>query len=707
MKRKLTSKPRQLIFLIVMSTLLFLQACSGIGAGTNSLEEGSPVDNKLESVEISEEDEKWDAESSTAITMNDNDISIDGSGAAANNSTVTITESGTYVLTGSLSDGQVQVDAADEAEIQLVLNGVSITNKDNPAIYIINAKQTTVTLAEGTENYLEDGSTYTFQSEEDDEPDAVLFSDDDLVLNGAGNLMITANYKNAIKGKDDLLITNGVYSIDSVQDGIKGRDSIVILGGTFTINAEKDAIQSTNDTDEGKGYILIEDGLFNLTTLGDGIQAETDLEINGGTYNIVTNGGSKNADPQEAVSDFGGWSMDDNSTESEEEDSDDSISSKGIKAKGTIVFNSGQFDIDSLDDAIHSDDTIIINDGDFILSTGDDGIHADRVLTIEDGTIVVQESYEGLEGLMVTINGGRIELNATDDGINASGESSLSAEIFGPQNQLTGNSEDETEEAEGNSDSEEETPYIQINGGEIFVNADGDGIDSNGDINMTGGLLVINGPTDNGNGAIDYDGAFNLSGGTLLATGSAQMAMAQSATSSQASIVSTDLSMFSGDIIQITDSDNEVLLLFELKKDSQSLVFSSENVINGESYVVTGVEEVLEESDNGLYENPSSYEGTVLAEITAATEQVFSGMMGPGGNQMPGGQGAQGGSMMPRGGQRPDMNGEEEFNPEEGDMPDFPEGMEPPSGSGPPESGNLNGSNTPSDGETDNQNSGE
>ncbi|WP_080145580.1 carbohydrate-binding domain-containing protein [Marinilactibacillus piezotolerans] len=642
MKKSFKLMPKKRVYTFLASSLLFLGACADTAASsttTASSDETSQavtVDTlELSSSEVSSEDEEWDIATSTVITLEDGATTVEGSGASVSDDVITITEPGTYVLEGTLTNGQVRIEAADEADVQVVLNGASIINESGAAIYSVNAGNTIVTLAEGTENTLADTETYTFENEEGDEPDATLFSKGDLVLNGSGSLIIDANYKNAIKGKDDVTITNGNYTIASVQDGIKGRDSIVITGGTYDITAAKDAIQSTNDTEEGKGYILIEDGTFNLTAAGDGIQAETDLEINGGQFNIVTNGGSANAETQTAMSDWGSWSETEN-TNDVEEDTEESTSAKGIKATGTMVLNGGEFVVDSQDDAIHSDGTISVNGGNYDLSTGDDAVHANTALTIEEGNILVQTAYEGLESDALTINGGTIEVNTSDDGLNAASD--------------TG------------------TATINLNGGEVIVNADGDGIDSNGNIEMTNGLVVVNGPTGGGNGALDYDSSFDISGGTLIVNGSSQMAMATSSTSEQPSLFTADLSLTQGDVIQIANANNEVIFTFELQEDSQSLVYSSADLVEGETYTISMIDGLTGEATNGIYDTAEYYSGSILAELEATTEQAASGMGMGGSGQMPGGAGGGGrptGGMTPPAGMTPPQSDESDTTSDE------------------------------------------
>jgi len=195
--------------------------------------------------------------------FSDQTITVDGSGAAADGSILTITQPGTYILSGTLSEGQVRVETVDEADVQIVLDGATITNSTGAAIYVKSANSATITLAEGTTNTLSDGEIYTFEDSED-EPDATLFSKSDLILNGTGTLVIDANYAHAIKGKDDVTIAEGTYDITSVGDAIKGRDSLFISSGTFTIVAGADGLQSTNEEEEGKGILTIESGTFTI-----------------------------------------------------------------------------------------------------------------------------------------------------------------------------------------------------------------------------------------------------------------------------------------------------------------------------------------------------------------------------------------------------------------------------------------------------------
>jgi hypothetical protein len=229
------------------------------------------------------------------IALEGDSITLDGSGAVVEGSTVTITSAGTYSISGTLNDGQIKVDTQDKEVVKLVLNGVDIACSTSAPTYIISAEKTVITLAEGTDNRITDGDSYVFEDAASDEPNAAIFSHDDLTINGDGSLTVEANYNNGIQSKDDLKIISGNINVSAINDGIKGRDSIAVRDGNITVNAGGDGLQSTNDGDAEKGYIAIEAGTLNITAGLDGMQAETNLAISGGNITISSGGGSTNS----------------------------------------------------------------------------------------------------------------------------------------------------------------------------------------------------------------------------------------------------------------------------------------------------------------------------------------------------------------------------------------------------------------------------
>ena len=602
----LKNKPLTQI-LTLTSTLALLTACSTEASTTTASSDVSTTEATVESTLMS--DSSYSESNSTAITFSDQTITVDGSGAAADGSILTITQPGTYILSGTLSEGQVRVETVDEADVQIVLDGATITNSTGAAIYVKSANSATITLAEGTTNTLSDGETYTFEDSED-EPDATLFSKSDLILNGTGTLVIDANYAHAIKGKDDVTIAEGTYDITSVGDAIKGRDSLFISSGTFTIVAGADGLQSTNEEEEGKGILTIESGTFTITAAADGIQAATNLQILGGDFTITTGGGSANSSTTSEA--WGTWGAP--TEEAATTTTEETTSAKGLKATGSLAISGGTFVLDTSDDALHTNDTIQITGGDFTIASGDDGIHADNTVTIDDGTIDINQSYEGIEATEITLNGGDIALTTSDDGINAAGGNDASA-VSGRPGESTF-----TSTAEG-------AGLLTINGGTLVVNASGDGLDSNGSIEMNDGTVIVNGPTDSMNGTLDYDSTFNINGGTLIGVGSSGMAMSPSSTSTQSFLFTSSIPLAADEAIQITGPDGEVILTFEASTTAQSLVFSSPELVNGSAYTITTGGTVSGDSATGIYEDTSFSGGSSTVEVSATTESS-GGQMG-------------------------------------------------------------------------------
>ena len=407
----------------------------------------------------------------------------------------TIKSGGIYNLTGSY-DGTITVDAG-EADVKLVLTDTTITSTNGPAIYIISADNV----------YIELVGDNTINSTTTAELNGAIYSKSDLCFVGTGSLTITSNY-DGIVGKDDLEIEEGTYTITSDDDGIVGKDSVYILNGTFNITSKGDGIKSSNE--EEKGVITILGGKYNIKASGDGITSISTLTIEGGEFDITSGSGSSTSY---------------NST----------TSMKGIKANGDLTITGGKFNISSTDDAIHTNSNLTIKGGTINVSSGDDGLHADNNLVIDDGTINITKSYEGTEGLNITVNGGDIKIVASDDGFNAAGGDGSSQGRMGSASYNTSS-----------------TSALTITGGNIYVNASGDGLDANGNIYITGGTTYVDGPTNNGNGAIDIgDGGsyvFEVTGGTLIAVGTSGMAISPTSGSTVTSVLINTTQAYNGDI---------------------------------------------------------------------------------------------------------------------------------------------------------------
>ncbi len=465
---------------------------------------------------------EYDESSAVKITLNGSSAVVSGSGVNISGSTVTITSAGTYIISGSLSDGQIVIAASDSDKVQLVLNNAEINCNTSAAVYVKSADKVFVTLPAGTTNSLGGGTEYV--QTDDNTVDGVIFSKSDLTLNGTGTLKIDADYRHGIVTKDTLCITGGTYVIDAVKTCLAGKDGIKILDGSFTLTAGSKGLNSGNDDDAREGSIYIA----------------------GGTFTIK-----------------------------------------------------------SEDDSIHADGSCIIAGGTYTIAAGDDGIHANYDTVITDGSITITDSYEGIEGRRITVSGGTINLTASDDGINAAtGGSSDEQRMpggqkgefggFGRQKGADVQSQDGQQsqemQAPASRSASDDDVYVKITGGTITVNAGGDGIDSNGNLYITGGTVYVAGPTSNGNGALDYEGEASITGGTLIAAGSSGMAQGMGSNSTQCSmLVNLSETIAAGSVISIKDSSENVLISWTSPKQFSSVVISTAELAQGSTYtLVTG-----------------------------------------------------------------------------------------------------------------------
>ena len=587
---------------------------------TVTLTEGKYSEEKL--------DDTWDEDEAVKVQLNGESISTDTSeGIDIDGSTVTITGEGTYLFTGELEDRQIIVDTDKDTFVKLVFSGVNISCSDTAPVYI-KGGNTIITLAAGTENTVTDGEIYVYEEEGEDEPGAAIFSKDDLTFNGTGSLTVNANYNNGIQSKDDLKFVDGTYVITAKDDGMVGKDSVSVKNGDFTIQSGGDGIKSTNMEETDKGYILLENGTFQITSDGDALQAETLLRINDGSFDIVAGGGVESV----------------GSSNGNRTDSTDDTSTKGLKSYVELIIAGGEYSIDTYDDGVHSGKNVQIDDGTFVIKSSDDGVHAEEKLLINSGDIDIQQSYEGLEGFEIVINDGDIRGVSRDDGINAaggdsaeqvnengdfqkdgrmmrehmpaddSGEASeampngvpkeMKKEMPGgmPKDMAEGMQEkpEAMEKPEGNMKGgmrsnmgdgmpgENQGASLTINGGTIYVNAEGDGLDANGDILMTGGDVTVHGPTNGGNGTLDFGGTCKMDGGIFRGVGSVRMAQNPDEDSQQPTIVwNIGQTLEAGISILLKDSTGKQMDEIITEKSIQWYAFSSPELTKGEVYTIS------------------------------------------------------------------------------------------------------------------------
>lgn len=653
--------------------------------------------------ETKADDSKTDetkADETKADESETNETENAASGVYISRNIITITKEGTYVLSGALSEGQIVVDA-DSAKVQLVLDNADITCASSAAIYVKNADKAFITLAEGSENILM--NTAEYEAIDNNNIDAVIFSKDDLTLNGKGTLTINSEYGHGIVSKDDLKLVGGTCNITAKKHALSGKDSVRIADGTYNLTSGKDGIHSENADDDEKGFVYIASGDFTIESTGDGIDASYVVQIDDGDFDITAGDGAENVTkthndmlggglggdmrggnskggdgsdgsrPNEKASDntggqtaqtppdkpgtdtSDGQQSDKNSQSKDVADSTtasgassasfdtdseaasstssdtDSTSTKGIKSDGALYVNGGTFTINSADDSFHSNSDATINDGTYTISSGDDGIHADSALLVNGGTITVTESYEGLEGLNITINDGKIDITASDDGMNAAGGNDASGfsgrggdgfkgmqapdaaqrpddtsdntsdntqkpDDTSDTAQTTGNITVEAQKSDNTSDTAQNTDtasddemWMVINGGYVHVLAGGDGLDSNGDLTINGGEVYVDGPSDNGNSAIDYGdkSSFYINGGTVVAVGSSGMAEDVSSDSKQqVAFVKLDSQVDAGDVI-LKDADGNEIISYTVQKKYDCVIISTADLQAGQTYILS------------------------------------------------------------------------------------------------------------------------
>lgn len=577
------------------------------------------------------------------IKLNGKAVTIEGDGAKAENSTVTITKEGIYRLSGSLDDGQIIVDA-DKAKVQLVLDNVDITCKNSSPIYGKNSDKIFVTLAENSVNSLTDGSSYNFADEQNSEPDACIFSCDSITLNGTGKLSVNANFADGIHSKDDIVITGGDITVNSTADGIKGKDYTAICGGKIDITSGEDGIKST-ETDTALGFVYIEGGDILINAANDGIQAESDAVIAGGAIDIICGGGMENAQPKQNDMGFGGRfggeftppegfenmtppdgfggeftppegfenmtppdgfgggnhkspqaEQTADSTATETSDTTTSDSTKGIKGGNSVEINGGEITVNSADDAIHSNKDIIINGGKSVFSAGGDGIHADSRIDITSGTVTITDSYEGIEGAVINISGGETAVTSSDDGFNAT----------------------DGQTQQGGMGAYSNGVELNISGGLVYVDSQGDGLDSNGNMTIDSGTVLVNGPTNSGNGAIDSNGEILVNGGILVAAGSSGMAESPSEKSAQYCVSAGIGSTQTAGTLVVLIGENGDILSFAPTKTFDHIVISTPEIQKGMTYILEIGGSSAAENVYGLYEKGGyDKKGTTVGSFTA------------------------------------------------------------------------------------------
>ncbi len=511
-------------------------------------------------------DAVWDTTKVATITLNNTSITSTKKSVIINGATATITKPGNYKISGKLTDGQIIVKTLEEGRVRLILNNVNISNSTTSPIFIANAERTIIVLPKGTENSFTDGNNYTVTA---DSLNAPIFSKDDLVIFGEGVLNVTGNYKGGISSRDELDILSGIINVKAVTTGIRGKDNLRIETGTFNISCGGDALKSDNDSLETKGFINIKNGTFKLNSAnGDGITASKVTTIEGGNFDITTGGGS--------------------------EVELDSLgpSTKGIKGTQGVKIMGGTFLINSQDNSIHSSKTVEILGGDFTIYTGNRALKADSMLTIIDGNFDVKEAFKGISSHRLKIKNGNISINSRNDCLKAT----LGEDI-----------------------TENDGSLIEISGGTLLLSTEkGDAVDSNGNIEILGGTLVLQGSQTIPDDAISHRSIFIISGGNLFAVGASTLTPTSETV--QNSVLIKFRSYLSPNThICIQDENNTPVIIFKIQKYAVYALFSTSSLITGKTYsiysggIATGTEK------NGFYFSGTYTPGTKRGSFTVKT----------------------------------------------------------------------------------------
>ncbi len=563
-------------------------AAPGADAASESAPSASPAlpdfaVNAEEQFSSRDLDTGWDADA-VSIQLNGSSASGGGSGVEISGGSVTLRQAGTYLFSGSLENGSITVDAGQEDKLHLVFSGVSVHSESAAALLIRQADKVVVTLAEGTENRLSNGGSFADPAES--KLDAAVFSRADLSFNGSGSLSVVSPAGHGIACKDDLVLAGGSYAIEAAGHGLEANDSVRLRNAQLDIRAGKDGVHAENDEDAALGYVLVSGGDLTVRAQGDGLSAGAFLQLDSGSFAIVSGGGNENAAPHASgFGPFRGW-------DSESAAETESVSGKALKAGSGLLVSGGSYTLDAADDALHSDASLCVTGGSFAITTGDDGLHADETLSVSGGSLQISACYEGLEALELLISGGEIDVTAADDGLNAAGGRDQSG-FGGPRGgdgfgrPRSGGGFGEPGRGGGGFPAAEEDSgaRIVISGGTVRLTASGDGLDSNGSLLISGGSVSVCGPSQGDTSVLDYETEGRITGGVFAGTGGTSMAQSFSGSLQGVLAVSTG-PQAAGTPVSLAGPEGTLFSL-EPALPYALVIFSSPELLSGESYTLT------------------------------------------------------------------------------------------------------------------------
>ena len=521
----------------------------------------------------SEQDLSWDASSETAIDLS-NPTATDG--VTVEDGTLTITKAGTYKLSGEYQ-GQIKIETADSDAVRLVLDNANITNSSGAALNVVNADEVILYSASGTTNTISDGADYTATGEDD--PDAVVYSKADLTIAGEGTLKVNGNHEDGIHTSDGLVIASGTLEVNAANTGIKGKDYVDILGGTINVTAQQDGIKSTNDTDEGKGWTRLSNGTVTVNAGDDGFKASRVVEISGGSLTVEqsdegieaqyinVSGGDVNVTSADDGMNASLKTSDSESTDSSANTSDAANQQQNNQQQGSLP--GGQQSGTSNQQQQGTGQPPAMS------GTSQDGTSQNGASGTAQQQNNTQNQGNQNMGQPPAMPGGNAQDGKSQNGTTGTGQQGMGQP---PQGGMPGGG--------GGGTFEVIDAAINVSGGHVTVNAEGDGIDSNGVTTLSGGTLIVNGPSQGGNAALDTNGDLLLNGATVLSGSTADMFEAPSTNSTSGYLKLTNSSGFEqGSTVQVADSSGKVVANYKVTKSNVQLVLvSSSSIVKGQSY---------------------------------------------------------------------------------------------------------------------------
>ena len=522
----------------------------------------------------SEQDLSWDTSSETAIDLS-NPTATDG--VTVEDGTLTITKAGTYKLSGEYQ-GQIKVETADSDAVRLVLDNANITNSSGAALNVVNADEVILYSASGTTNTISDGADYTATGEDD--PDAVVYSKADMTIAGEGTLKVNGNHEDGIHTSDGLVIASGTLEVNAANTGIKGKDYVDILGGTINVTAQQDGIKSTNDTDEGKGWTRLSNGTVTVNAGDDGFKASRVVEISGGSLTVEqsdegieaqyinVSGGDVNVTSADDGMNASLKTSDSESTDSSANTSDTANQQQNNQQQGSLPGGQQSGTSNQQQQGMGQPPAMSGTSQDGTSQNGASGTAQQQNNTQNQGNQNM--------GQPPAMPGGNAQDGTSQNGTTGTGQQGMGQP---PQGGMPGG---------GGGTFEVIDAAINVSGGHVTVNAEGDGIDSNGVTTLSGGTLIVNGPSQGGNAALDTNGDLLLNGATVLSGSTADMFEAPSTNSTSGYLKLTNSSGFEqGSTVQVADSSGKVVANYKVTKSNVQLVLvSSSSIVKGQSYTV-------------------------------------------------------------------------------------------------------------------------